>query len=244
MRVGFISGWGSDEQFSLPFMKAFSDLAVSDGGVESVEMQYFPWVDVLHTIKANDTAALSQMFRDVDILMGWSLGGLLALHTPVKNVVLVSSFVKYIKEDGAVGVDASALGTMMMGLRISKKAVAKGFAKLGFDHDSHDSHGSHGANWQDNFIRSCMELNVNHLYDGLDFLRTADARGMLADRGILIIHGDNDRVAPFEMAVYTESIAKGSATKCKICAVENGGHNLLPQHELIFNEVSSFYGLK
>ncbi len=243
MRVGFISGWGSDEKFSLPFMNALSDFAVADGGVENIEVQYFPWVDVLHAIKSNDTEALSQMFSDVDILMGWSLGGLLALHTPVKNVVLVSSFVKYIKgdEDGAVGVDASALGTMMMGLRISKKAVAKGFAKLGFSDDSHDSH---GINWQDDFIRSCMGLSVNHLYDGLDFLSTGDARGMLAGRSILIIHGDSDRVAPFEMALYTESIAKDDATRCKVCAVENAGHNLLPQHELIFNEVSSFYGLK
>lgn len=243
MKIGFISGWGSNEGFVTPFINNLKGEALLQG--TTLEVQYFPWSEVLATgfpsgIGAGgsddvvDTNALAEMFAGVDTLMGWSLGGLLSLHTPVKNIILLSSFAKFRKGDDAPGVAASGLRSMMMGLKISQKMTIAGFAKMSFAGD---------AEAQKLFVQSCMSHTAQELHSGLELLYHGDARGLLGGKNLLVIHGDNDKVSPMEMALHTQSVAKEAGASCRLHPMA-GGHDLLEQYKEIFHEVSTFYGLK
>lgn len=148
-----------------------------------------------------EAAWLREKLRAFDpaetVLVGWSLGGMLALEVcaggfqprALITVAACASFCR--RPDYALGVPAAVVRAMRQRLRLEPMAVVREF---------HDQLLAPGE-------KSCQESlagllpqgqDTTWLARGLDYLRSQDLRGVLpnvAAQHSVVVHGDRDRIA-------------------------------------------------
>jgi len=128
-----------------------------------------------------------QSIPDADCIIGWSMGGMLAIEllpAACKKLVLISSTAKFCAaEDYPCGVQEKVLRRMIAQLRRNPAAVLEEFYK------------------NVRFPRPPQPVEpVEQLAEGLDYLLTADLRSNVPTIGIpvLLLHGEKDLIIPPE----------------------------------------------
>ncbi len=129
----------------------------------------------------------AQKIPDADYVVGWSMGGILALeHLPAscKKLVLISATARFCAtENYSCGIPEKFLRRMIVQLRRDPGAVLAEFYKNVC------------------FPRPPQPAEPGgHLAEGLDYLLTADLRTTVPNLGIpvLLLHGEEDLIIPPE----------------------------------------------
>ncbi len=142
---------------------------------------------------------------DPDIVIGWSLGGLLAMQAIVEGrlkpsaLVLISSTARFCNDDAySCGVPRAALRSMMTGLRRNRAATLSAFYR-----DATAPEAMDGLDLQARLVQS-GEFTDTELLDGLKKLDEIDIRPNLGAIAlpVLILHGAHDHIIPREAADY------------------------------------------
>lgn len=137
------------------------------------------------------------------VLMGWSLGGLIAqglahaLPERVAALVLVASTPKFVTDHTWQHAIAPAvLATFAQNLQTDYLATVKRFFALQFLNTKTDSHTVNAL--RDTILS--QPANPQALTDGLEILRTADFRTMPASQPTLWLLGQLDKLIPASLA--------------------------------------------
>ncbi|MBN1140649.1 MAG: alpha/beta fold hydrolase, partial [Deltaproteobacteria bacterium] len=158
------------------------------------------------------------------VLVGWSLGGLLALRAAANSperaagLVLVAATARMTAEGDYPGVPAKVLRGMILKLRRDREAVLREFA-------ANALHPQRDSGWEGEFLAMAATFETQDLLRGLEFLAAADLRDCLREirLPVRILHGSGDRIIPLEQAVFLHQRLAGSTLK----RVEGAGHHLL-----------------
>lgn len=137
------------------------------------------------------------------ILMGWSLGGLIAqglAHALPKHVaalILVASTPKFVTDPTwQHGITPAVLATFAQNLQTDYLATVKRFFALQFLNTKTDSRTVNAL--RDTILN--QPANPQALTDGLEILRTADFRAMPASQPTLWLLGQLDKLIPASLA--------------------------------------------
>lgn len=154
-------------------------------------------------------------------LLGWSMGGMVALEAAravpekIVKLVLVSTAARFTRSaDFPCGVEPAKLQATLGGLSGDLRATLEFFFFALFRADAPREMIAHA-------VKHVIGLDVDLLMHGLEYLRQVDLREEVRqiDVPTLVIHGDQDRIIPFDCgralvellpAVSFERIPKGS----------------------------------
>lgn len=175
MEIVFISGWATN---SSTWYKVEKEL--------NLPVKHLSWVNVLkgdYTLPAEC------------ILVGWSLGGQLALgmlhHSEVKGILLISSMVTITSNENRPGVNPDLYKQIVAMLKRSREGYLNSFFK------------QCGANEPElNELMKQAELfTTSELVDGLAMMFNEE---VIPERALpaSIIHAKNDKVIPYECSEY------------------------------------------
>jgi len=196
----FISGWACGADSMEPLAKAFRagfDVTVLSG------------VNVL----------AAKEITDADIIVGWSMGGMLAMeHLPVscKKLILLSSTAKFCaSENYPCGISGKALRHMIIQLKRNPDAALKEFYK--------NASSPHRSRICENSSHSAEEL-----LEGLNYLFATDLREKVPTLGIptLLLHGKEDIIIPPSASEWLHSQLPASSLNL----FEKEGHALPASH--------------
>ncbi len=199
MEIVFISGW-----------------ATSSHVWDSIRNIGYP----IHFLEWNDIISGSTDLPASCIVVGWSLGGQLALEmlniTEIKGLILVSSMCCIASSEAQCrpGVKPSALSEITSMLLKSRTGYLKSFFR------------ECGAT-RDNLpllINQSFDFSLEELQQGLDFMFKKVVKPTRS-LPVMLIHGTHDQIIPFECSTYiADRFFSGSAS---VIPVEGAGH-LLP----------------
>jgi pimeloyl-[acyl-carrier protein] methyl ester esterase len=158
------------------------------------------------------------------LLVGWSLGGLLALRAAAENpdqvagLVLVSSTAKMTADDDYPGANLRAIRAMRLRASKNPNRVLQNFASTAMAPERIDHFPETYLEWANSF-------SPEKLQDGLAYLAETDLRDSLnrIDFPVRIVHGTEDQIVPHESAEYLANRLAGS----KLRSIDGAGH-LLP----------------
>ena len=214
MKVVFISGWGSDEKVWFPI-------------TTNIDMDFIhiSWWECLG-YSLNDNALL-KFLSDIEkpvIVIGWSLGGMIAMHasitfpTKVLGMVIISSTPRMLSDKDYKGVNKRVLKAMKAKLSFNSLELLKDFATMS------DSPSCNKLS-QKNFTDSAETIDIDKLYKGLEFLEKTDMRDNLSDVKIpiSILVGDNDKIIEPSNSIYL----KNSIDKASLRTISDEGHFLI-----------------
>ncbi len=222
MPLTFIHGWGQSAQVWHAQRECFrTDWPVSmpnlpgHGGV--VDAPASEWADIL----------LAGMPEEPSVLIGWSLGGMLAMQMAmafpqrIAGLVLVSTTPCFRNKSGwEHGCPDAVFHDFESGVQEnSLKAMSRFFALM--------LHGDDLTRPEYNEIaRAAVDrsnpASTDGLRQGLSLLGELDLRDMLIDIDLpcLVMHGDQDAVAPVAAGEYLAGHISGAAFEC----LEGCGH--------------------
>lgn len=205
-----VSGWAHDERALLPLVEEL------DAGAGCV-------LTAPHLLRAERyTAGLLEAARKMQppvAIIGWSLGGMIALEAAAEypdlfsHVVLISSCAVFCrKSDYEFGTDPSVVQAMLRRLETNPEEVLKGFRSKAFSASSADAVPS-------------AAIGQEELRDGLRYLIAADLRPRLQSFPVplLLIHGVQDRVISWRSAEFVQQLVPGSSLRL----IEKGDHAML-----------------
>ena len=184
-------------------------------------------------IEAAADAVAAQIDTPADIL-GWSLGGLVALYLAarhsdkVRSLCLTASFARLTAdEDYPEGLAAPALGKMVGAFRSDYAKHIKQFLQLQLLH-THDADGIIGRILPD--LARCGTPSA--LQEALDAAERADARRLLdkIDVPVLLVFGGKDAITPPRMGEYLHRHLKGS----RLVVMEKAAHAPFLSHAEAF----------
>ncbi|MBJ7777882.1 pimeloyl-[acyl-carrier protein] methyl ester esterase [Neisseria meningitidis] len=184
-------------------------------------------------IEAAADAVAAQIDTPADIL-GWSLGGLVALYLAarhpdkVRSLCLTASFARLTAdEDYPEGLAAPALGKMVGAFRTDYAKHIKQFLQLQLLH-THDADGIIGRILPD--LARCGTPSA--LQEALDAAERADARHLLdkIDVPVLLVFGSKDAITPPRMGEYLHRHLKGS----RLVVMEKAAHAPFLSHAEAF----------
>ncbi len=154
-------------------------------------------------------------------VVGWSLGGMAALELAarcpenVERLALIASTPKFCSAaDWTCGVPPPNIRAMRLGLQRNPDVVLADFYRL-----VNAPFAESAAELPDQALAGCDEMMA-----GLDYLLRMDLRPCLARIRIpvLIAHGREDRVIPWQAADYAHCVLSGS----RLCLYDGVGHDL------------------
>lgn len=174
------------------------------------------------------------------VLMGWSMGGLVALeyvnaykNDGIDKVILVSSTPKFVKDlDYECGVDLSLLTSLHDVCASNPKVALRKFFKLMYS-ERYDS------NLVKEKIDEALEYEVATLQHGLKYLRDADLRRYCVDvkLPLLVIQSKKDKVIPFSAGEFLLNNMSNS----RGVFVENADHSMISESpELVVDCIKDF----
>jgi len=198
MEIVFISGWATN--------RSIWDKVKLE---QNLPAKYLEWSDVLKE---------SYTLPSECILVGWSLGGQLALnmlhHKEVKGILLVSSMCNITSKIERPGVNPNLFKQIVMMLKRSRSGYLNSFFK------------QCGANEEElnELMKQAESFTDSELVDGLKMMfkeEVTPARTLPAT----IIHGTSDLVIPHECSEY---IFEKYLYQCTSLFPVNGGKHLIP----------------
>lgn len=176
-------------------------------------------------------------------LVGWSMGGLIALEAAyyqaerIKGLVLISSFSVFCcpkTEVHELGVKTKTeVKAMIRGMKNNPKMFMKKFIL-----DSYN--GNMGEKTIEERLNYVISDDNSVLFDGLDYLLTADCRPYLnyISQPTLIIHGSDDRIVNVSSAEFLHR----NLQKSKLIKIENGSHAICEQDtETVVINIREFF---
>jgi pimeloyl-[acyl-carrier protein] methyl ester esterase len=190
------------------------------------------WIDVPWNESLPGTEGPNALFQAIEatsqpvVLLGWSLGGMLAIEAALRYpnkmraLVLVSTSARFCEEiDAGIvrypGTSARIVRGMRMGLRGDAHKVLRDFFTLALSPDIPESV----------LDRSDYSFPPGDLQKGLDYLIATDLRDALPclSAPVRILHGTCDRIIPIEVArILHERLPNASLRE-----IEEKGHDLV-----------------
>jgi pimeloyl-[acyl-carrier protein] methyl ester esterase len=197
--------------------------------------------------------ALDQYLKEPYLLLGWSMGGQIALemfrqkaqgkckdekcdhkHNMIDSLILVSSTPKFVaSDDFPAGMNKAVFGKFQKGLKADLKKTMHDFYHLIFSENEEASKFAAELSAQTpapETLSACMDSFENF-----------DGRKSLAEITVptLIIAGDKDRIIDHKASEFLANNIKGSALKI----LEGAGHapHLTREKEMI-DDISKFLG--
>ncbi len=159
------------------------------------------------------------------ILVGWSMGGIVALETAihfpelVRRLVLISSCAQFCAPStDQHGVQSLPVRAMILGLHRDRDETLRRFFSL-----VHSASGATGPMAAD--LHQALRLDPDHLVHGLRYIQTADLRARLSAVRVptLIAHGRQDRVISWRASQLLRAGIDGS----DLLLVDEGDHGLV-----------------
>ena len=163
-----------------------------------------------------EAAWLEEKFRNFDsretILVGWSLGGMLALEACAagfrpRALITIAAGASFCRRpDFGLGVSPAVVRGMRQRLKTEPAEVLEDFYRQLLAPGERE--------WQD-ALRTLLPqgLEPGWLSQGLEYLRTRDLRRALADveaESLTIVHGTRDRIAPAAQAYFLKEQLPGA----------------------------------
>jgi pimeloyl-[acyl-carrier protein] methyl ester esterase len=142
---------------------------------------------------------------NAEVLIGWSLGGLIALDTilsrpsRIRALVLVSSTPRFCQgPDYDGGVPLATLRAMKIALQHDPVPTLRQFHRMVHAPDVP------AADATEDFTAQALKGGIKILADGLEYLATTDLRSKLFALAppVLLVHGDADVVIPSAASAY------------------------------------------
>lgn len=159
------------------------------------------------------------------VLVGWSLGGLLALARAanradgIAGLVLVSSTARFCSADGyPCGLPPSRVRALMRAVRADPGEALRGF------HDLCAAPANLDAAERDRRVAASLDIGAESLLRGLADLLETDLRDRL-DRirlPVLLVHGRGDAVIPHSAAEFLHARLAGS----RLLTLNAAGHDI------------------
>ena len=184
-RLVLISGWATVSDMWEPLVDAMDD---------SHELERVDW----WTLLEDGASAAFPMDADSEVvLIGWSLGGMLALRAALRRpgriagMVIVSGTSRMMADQGYPAVPPAALRVSQRQLLRNRGAYLESFFVQCF---APRSDGTAVAG----LCESARRIESRALVRGLEFMMQGDVRASLPDIAVptLIVHGDRDEVVP------------------------------------------------
>lgn len=180
---------------------------------------------------------LNQLIASIDsdniVLLGWSLGGLVALDysscfpDTVKKLILVSSNACFCKNEHWLhGIDSAVLDSFATQLEKDyKKTVDKFMALQMFGTDDYRQ----SLKVLKSSIASRAMPSIAALRHGLDILKNGDLASKLhcIDQPVLMITGEHDRLMPYQAAEAMQRLFKNARHEM----IEGAGHAPFISHQ-------------
>ncbi|MHC4871396.1 MAG: alpha/beta fold hydrolase [Planctomycetota bacterium] len=202
--IYFISGWASD---SFVWDKTVSLVN------SNIEISHISWSTLL--------ADRDYSFCDNSILVGWSIGGMLALEIckeldKFTNLVLVSSTARMTEDTGYPGVPLKSLKAMKMQLKRKREKVIADFAE--------NANGRDREKFVKYYLKSSEKFTLETLQEGLTYLSEKDLRPILSKINVpvSIIHAENDNIINFQNSCFLHENLNNS----RLIKLDTGGHAL------------------
>ncbi len=179
----------------------------------------------------------------MEIIIGWSMGGLLALDllpARCKKLVLISSTARFCATDGyPCGVAEKALRRMILQLKRNPESVLSEFYKN--IHATSTLSPSTGGVSDPALQPSTQHIvaEVRDLGEGLKYLQSADLREKVPTLGIpvLLLHGEEDQIIPPSASEWLHKHLPNS----RLQIIENTGHALFSENpDETTNTIASF----
>lgn len=244
-QVVIIGGWAHTNNVLAPLVAAlksnFDIHVTSPAGLMASAMEDADGRDVSGdtpgTVSTESTQTYAMMLRSLIeqigypcSVIGWSMGGIVALETisrwprlRVDQIVAVASTARFCAADGyPFGFDEKVLRAFKLGLLKKPEDVLHAFLKdLSFPDEL--PHGDISRK-----VETAMSLGVNALRHGLQYLLETDIREALAKIAVpsLVVHGHLDRIIPWQAG---EFLSRG-LTNSKFLPYESAGHNIVQSH--------------
>lgn len=205
-RLIAISGWGANERLWDPLTR-----------ILPTQVQDVSWFDALSEDALNIEPGARQ------VLMGWSLGALLALRlalqdgTCVAGLVLISGMARFTADGDYPGVEARALRAMQLQMRKDRPRVLADFASRCMSPENApaatQAYLDQAATWQTSQLLAGLEVLGRHdLRDRLEEIRLP----------VLVVHGAEDAVVPLGSAKYLAE----ALPNARLHTLEGRGHGL------------------
>ena len=179
---------------------------------------------------------IAAVLPDNPIVIGWSLGGMMATHlaatrpTSIKALVLVASAPKFVRDDTwQYGIDAQVLDSFAGDLKNDFKQTVKRFIAI-------QAMGSDHAREEQRTLRERVFRHGNPqiaaLEGGLKLLQTADLRPCLAEiqQPTLLITGQHDSLFRRSAAEATQQLLANA----RLAIISGAGHAPFLSHPDIF----------
>lgn len=191
-----IPGWGTTERVWDRFLAGYPEARVFHG----------TWNDCVREWPQAIGRALSGI-SGTCVLVGWSLGALLALRAAlefperVDRLVLISGTARMPQAEGYAGTDPRVLRAMRSRLTRDVGRVLSEFADLCAEPDG-------DAAVRSEYLDMAHTQSREALSAGLDALASLDFRGRLKEISVpaLLLHGSEDRVIPLSQAEAVASL--------------------------------------
>jgi pimeloyl-[acyl-carrier protein] methyl ester esterase len=229
----WIHGWGMHQQVweqvtcSLPswhhVFVSYKDCNQQQSFIKSVEEQ------------------LAAYPQDDFTLVGWSMGGLLAIQTAlsgnsrIKRLVLVSSTTAFCNEAPSMGWPKRIVQRMKQALEKDSDTVLRNFKERMF------SPPEVKQGWMELFhLRKGGDMSIAGMMAGLDLLMDINLTSQLKEvhLPILLIHGELDSVCPVGQSKRMESLFPNA----KAVYLKNTGHiPFLTKYEHFLLELRDFH---
>lgn len=231
-----VAGWGCPS-VCWDSVRGNLDVLAKEAHKDKFRWRDVCWADLIADDKSN--ALLAETLASCDgpaVLVGWSLGGMLALGCAVENpslvrgLVLVSTTSRFCKlEDERTGehypgASPRDVRTMQSRLQRDPQRVLDDFVQMVFTKEELAAGG-------ESLVPRADLFSVDSLVAGLDYLLAADFRKSLGKIKVPvhIIHGTADRVIPFEAGTYLEH----NLLNATLRQVGHAGHGLVMTHPLL-----------
>ncbi len=178
--------------------------------------------------------AMAEQLPDSCSVLGWSLGGMVALAYAgaypqrVNKLLMLASSPKFVQsDDWQCATTNSAFDAFSLGIKDKPAMTIKRFIKL-------QTQGVEQSKEMNAFLRGLVKTNVDDshegLVSGLDILRTNDLRGVLKSLTcrILMVLGKKDQLVPVEAGQRSMSLNPN----IDLCVINNASHVPFLSHPL------------
>ncbi len=226
LKLIFISGWGTDCSIFKNISKALK--------MQSI---YIEWWNCLSDNKDSNALYLElESSDDPVVIVGWSLGGIIALSEAIKyqkkisGLFLISTTSRMIEDEDYCGVNKNVIKAMIHKLNRNPAETLKDFFSLCVDNT---------YNPISSLLRAAIKIEKEYLLSGLLYLKNTDIRNELEKIKLpaRIIHGRKDRVISIKNGIYLSE----RLTRSEITILQEEEHLFfLKAPSLLIDEISDF----